>query len=685
MPKFTFTGPDGKNYDIEGPDGATPEQAFQVLQQHIGQGEQPQAAAPDKYAEAAQAEYGKMKSAGFEPGYARRVIQGATLGAGDEIMAGLNTIPQMISHGTFNPAEGYRYAKALEDAQMQDARDNQGVLGTAAEIAGGLGTAGGLGKAGVTLAKDGVGLVSRAARMAGEGAAYGGTQGFLDGGNSLEDRVGGAAKGAAVGGVVGGALPLATSAVGTALSPVISNIRARMNPEGVARSQVARALSDSGMTPQQVAREVSNADAAGQPFTVADAMGNPGQRMLSTVARTPGPGRTAAVDFLNARQAGQAERVGNIVDEALGASGTARQTSDALIKSAQQESAPLYQKALDFKPAWNERIQQFFDDPVAKAGLREGVAVQRLESLAAGSKFKPTDYAITGFNEAGDPIISNVPNMRTINLIKKGWDNLLEQYRDPTTGRLVLDEKGRALDAVRRSFLKEIDNVNPFYAEARAAYAGPAQVRDAVVAGGKAAGSGRAADNLAQFNALPDASQQGYRIGYADKLAGKFEGGAEGVNAVRPLTSEKASQELGALSLHQGPVAPGQLDPLSQRLARETRMFETRNHALGGSRTADNLADENAMKVDPAIIANLVAGHYGAAARQALAAGGNVLSGSTPAVRENIARILLQRGQNPTITDLATEIAGMQKKRAVADALMRGLTIGTTAYLPSAR
>lgn len=36
MPTFTFTSPEGKTYDIEAPKGATKEQAFQVLQQHIG-------------------------------------------------------------------------------------------------------------------------------------------------------------------------------------------------------------------------------------------------------------------------------------------------------------------------------------------------------------------------------------------------------------------------------------------------------------------------------------------------------------------------------------------------------------------------------------------------------------------------------------------------------------------------
>ena len=35
MPTFTFTAPNGKTYDIEAPEGTTPEQAFKVLQGQI--------------------------------------------------------------------------------------------------------------------------------------------------------------------------------------------------------------------------------------------------------------------------------------------------------------------------------------------------------------------------------------------------------------------------------------------------------------------------------------------------------------------------------------------------------------------------------------------------------------------------------------------------------------------------
>ena len=42
---------------------------------------------------------------------------------------------------------------------------------------------------------------------------------------------------------------------------------------------------------------------------MADAMGNAGQRMLSTVARAPGEGRTAVVQALDARQGDQGRRL----------------------------------------------------------------------------------------------------------------------------------------------------------------------------------------------------------------------------------------------------------------------------------------------------------------------------------------------------------------------------------------
>jgi hypothetical protein len=538
-----------------------------------------------------------------------------------------------------NGTIGERYSKSLAMQDQGDAKfaAQHPYVDTGAKLAGGVAS-----MAPVVAAAPGLfgatgGFAARTGMGAASNALVGGTDSAIRGNGFIPGAIGG--------GVMGAAAPAAEAA----LSPFVSNIMARINPEGFAQRQVARAVSESDQTPQQLGQAVQDASAAGQDgYTLADAMGNPGQRMLSTVARAPGEGRTNVVNALESRQAGQGERVGDILDQGLGAGNTARQTIDQLTESARRESAPLYQDALNQSPVWSDRMQQFFDDPVTAQGLREGVRVQRLESLATGQPFNPVDHAITGFNEAGDPIVSGVPNMRTINLVKKGWDNILEGYRDKTTGRLALDEYGRALDNVRRSFLTEVDSVNPTYGQARAAYSGPAQVRNAVTAGAQAATRGRFADNLARFDALTEPSKQGFRAGYADTLAAKMEGpgGAPGVNKVRPLSSQKATNELDALSLHQGPVQPGQLNPMQQRLAREQTMFTTRNQALGGSRTADNLADHEALGINPTTVMHVAHGNWGAAIGSLLHAGVRGATGNTPAVRKAVSDILLQNGAN---------------------------------------
>jgi hypothetical protein len=645
MATFELTGPDGATYHLDAPDERAALSAFSTF---TGGGKS--APAPDKYQQAAIDEAKSNPGIDKEAGFTRRLVHGATLGADNTIMAAATTPFEMAKHGTLSPAEGYNYAKAREDRVMDKARENTGMLGSAAEMLGGAVTGGGLAKGGVTAARalaPDAGLLARSAASAVDAGGLGAVSGFNEG-NGIGERLTNAGKGLGTGLLLGGAIPVAGTIAKGVTAPIFANIKARANPEGFAESQLARAVHESGQTPQQLGRAVEDANAAGQPMTLADALGYPGQRMLSTVTRAPGEGRTEAVRFLNERQAGQGERVANILDEGLGTGNTARQSVDQLTEQARRESAPLYREALDKQPVWNDRMQQFFSDPVTAQGLREGVGVQRLESLASGRRFDPNDYAITHFNEAGDPMISGVPNMRTINLIKKGWDQMLEKYRDKTTGRLVLDEQGRALDQVRKAFLREVDGLNPTYGQARATYAGPAQVREAVGVGGDAAARGRAADNIDRFNAMTDPSKQGFRIGYADKRIGKIESTpGVGSNKVQPLTSQKAQQELDALSLHQGPTQPGQAAPMQQRLNREQTMFETRAQALGNSKTAENLADDAAMAVDPHLIGNIVTGNWHGALRNVLSAGHTAMTGNTPAVRAAVGRMLLDRGVNP--------------------------------------
>jgi hypothetical protein len=90
-------------------------------------------------------------------------------------------------------------------------------------------------------------------------------------------------------------------------------------------------------------------------------------------------------------------------------------------------------------------------DPDVRRGLKEGLAIIRREKLARNEPFDPTQYSVTGFNEAGDPVINKVPNLRLLDAGKLDLSRLVgRRYRledindaidDMRTGRLA----GRAM------------------------------------------------------------------------------------------------------------------------------------------------------------------------------------------------------------------------------------------------
>lgn len=730
----------------------------------------------DKYQQAAQEDLARQEQAGFGGGYGlnNSILNGQTLGAAPTILSALNTPVEMIKHGTFDPTEGYAYAKARQDMRRDKYRDEHLILDVVGNVAGGIATGAGIANAGGTLVKAGQGLGARTAAMAGEGAAYGGVTGFNEG-DGLEGRLTGAAKGGLLGGAIGGALRVVGAAGKAAFAPAISNYQAWKDPAAAALARLLRGLSESGKTPEEVARAVSDAAGAGQGvYTLADALGSPGQNLLSTVARAPGEGRTAVTQFLNARQSGQGDRVGSAIDQALGVNGTAKQATAQLFKQGDEAARPIYKEAMaggstapletHFQNAfgeatkeasdaakglaaaqqqmtlaqaaksragdnvygvssaneamraaqtsmeeaqrrvaaseqakqsilgrlrqaqqdgsanapgavWTPRIQQFLDDPIMQQGLATGVKLQRLEALAKGKPFNPTELAITGSDEAGNPIINGVPNMRTLQAAKIGLDKLVEEHSDPITGRMT--QMGRAINDVRKAFLGHLNELNPKYAEANAAYGGPAQVRQAIETGRDMARGGRAADNLDTFGQLSPINQQGARIGYADKVNEGIERGRQGVNAADRFSSEKFQTELPALSLHNGPYKPGQADALNQRLAREMEMFETRRIATGGSRTADNLANEEAAGIDPRIFWNALRGNFGKAAANAIHATGNVMTGNTPAVRSELASLLLRSGDNANIEPMLENLRrGLLANQERGAKFSRGLLSG---------
>jgi hypothetical protein len=211
---------------------------------------------------------------------------------------------------------------------------------------------------------------------------------------------------------------------------------------------------------------------------------------------------------------------------------------DALGQQRAAASRPLYERAMS-NNAWSPRVDDFINDPVAKQGLARGFQIQRLEATARGEPFDPRQMGVT-FNAAGDPVLVGRPNMRVLDMVKAGLDDILEGYRNGTTGRLNLDRTGKAIDEFRRSYVNTLDDLNPDYKAARQAWAGPSQSRDALAAGREAL-RGDPEQVARRLQSMPEGDKDFFRAGMLRDLQDQFaRGDAQAFALFRNANSRQA-------------------------------------------------------------------------------------------------------------------------------------------------
>lgn len=242
---------------------------------------------------------------------------------------------------------------------------------------------------------------------------------------------------------------------------------------------------------------------------------------------------------------------------------------------------------------WSPRIQQFIEDPIIKQGIGRGLEIQRIESLAEGKPFSATDYGVTGTAQDGSPIIAKVPNMRLLDSAKKGLDAILDEYRDPTSGRVTLDQRGRAIAQLKQSLVGELDRLNPSYKAARDAYSGPSQSIDALRMGSEI--FDRKPEEVAEnFARLSPNDREFFRLGVADKMRERIAKTGVGGDEAKVLVKNEWTKAL----LRPIFETPQQFDKFIDAATMEGKMFDTARQLKGGSQTAERLASDHAFSAD---------------------------------------------------------------------------------------
>ena len=391
-----------------------------------------------------------------------------------------------------------------------------------------------------------------------------------------------------VGSLVGGAAPTAIGAVGSKLLNAGKNALGAYDPSVRADEIIAKKLTADGVDPSQI--EQTMRQFPDKPLTIADLGGKATQRIARASLDVPGDASGEAAQLLQdrdlgagvngefdmMRQGGTADRVAADIKKALG-SDDAFKTIDELVAQGDANSAPLYQKFYEQPATPARQVQQFMTSPTFRS------AVNRANASLLDEGQKPlTDYI--DFNEAGDPV--NVTGKafppQTLDRIKQGVDdNWLAARASGDRGAI------RTANSLRTRYLSFLDAKYPdTYAQARAAFAGPAASRDAIQQGMEVF-QNTPEEVASTLKALPPENQDMFRLGVQKALIGKVMNTADGANEVRAIFGNPAKRASVAAAFDD----PKALNDLSQSLGIENRMFATKNIA-GGSRTAPSIMDQ---------------------------------------------------------------------------------------------
>jgi hypothetical protein len=299
-------------------------------------------------------------------------LQGASLGLGDEIVAGgvagLRSLYDPRTGEVMGGNIGQKYDEALDYERkfIEDTRADHPMGSTALEAAGGLSTA----ILPMGAAVRGGGMMARGGKAAAVGGGIGAAQGFASGEGGFEQRAGNAVPSAAVGAGLGFASPFLGRAIGAGWNGVANWLSARGVSSPVAVRKILETLQRSGMSPQQAQQRL---DELGPEGMIGDV--NPGMQAAvgGTAVRD-----TGAANIISSRLSNRMGRAPQRVEQTLDATlGPPRDPYTQMQGNRAQRGAvgPQYEQALTNAPQLpahlGTTLQAQLTNPASALGKRQ--------------------------------------------------------------------------------------------------------------------------------------------------------------------------------------------------------------------------------------------------------------------------------------------------------------------------
>lgn len=606
----------------------------------------------------------------------------------------ISDVVMRAASGQSAPSFGDRFITndKAENAAIDQFKAQNPIVGNTAEIAGMLASP--VGTAGTGFIQRGGNVAARALRAAGVGGAVGAGAGAVQSDGGLADRAQAALYGGAIGtagaGILNPSLEALTGVARTAGNTIANQWRALRNPQNQAQRLLANALiRDQQSAPQAIAALQASPDLG---------IVNAGGQNVSALGRAatvaPGNARTRAAEFFENQAASMPDRAADAVHPLAqnGYYGTVEQ----LDQTRRTAADPLYTAAYA-QPAvdkWSPEINNLMNRP----SMRRAAA--QANTIAAEEGRDPAELGLT-FNAAGDPVFvegarnGRIPSVQTMDYMKRGLDDVLEQYRDKTTGRLVLDTAGRAMQNTRAQFvqlLRDPTHGNANYAAALDAWGGPSHALDMAQYGRDLwKSAGNPADRLRQFAQMSANDQEMVRTGLMREALNKIGNLGDNSSVYNALygNSNKRAIFEAAFPTRQA------FDQFATAMRRERDILGTQRTVMGGSPTA-RIGAENADAMQQlgghlGILKQLLTGHPIQALGTAVTRAGNVQRGMSEPVANELGNILfnpsapqnvalLQQLQGtPAIPGILQQLIRQQGRTQALGGAARGLLTNATA------
>jgi len=629
MAKYLITGPDGANYEITAPDGASEQDVLAYAQSNAK-------ATPSEATT-------RGKGLGSDVQGLHNAMNGALMGFGDEVFGGLsaagqslrNLLPKALDNlglpgrNDKDFAQNYQAFRDESRGATDQFKTERPVFATATSLAAGapamaLAPGGAPAKASKVM-----GPLAQALTAGRTGAGFGAVTGA---GESTADDLAGVLADTGKSAAVSGALGVAGQGAVNALGAVGKNVAQRVAERPAydeARIRLAELLTkDAPKVGVPASRVAARMETLGPQAKIVDATaaGSNARQTLDTLATLPGEAKAAVEKEIRNLQMGRSGRIVDAADNALGTQGAGYKTSLDALEAIQKKAQAPFRKQL-------EGLSVRADDELMGLLNREPAAFKAAADLARKEGGIPIDLTKL---KAGDDIPFDA-----LDTVKKALWTIAEKEKvnfAPTA-------ESRATNGIRVALTEKMDRLSPkdangsIYKQARDAFGGAAELKDAVAAGRTAM------------------KEDALGVAELTKGMGKAELDAFRVGALQSIR-DKVGTEGGQTSMLKFWKEPGTGDKLKEIFGGDRRtfiaallkesqlkMFEQTGR---GSQTAARLMGAGELDAADALgtVASAAASHGVGAIPAAVGAVNKAWNQvKTPeAVRDEMARLLMLKG-----------------------------------------